>query len=240
MTIVGWAQIVLVLGAVIVAAVPLGAYIAHVLAGERTIFSRIFIPLERVFYRLSGVDPASEQSWFVYATSMLAFSLVGFLSLYAMQRLQNVLPLNPQGFDPVPADLAFNTSMSFITNTNWQNYSGETTMSSSRSDARAHGSQFRLRGDWSRHGLRAGAGLRARGIADRRQFLGRSDARDALRIAAVGDHRRSCARRVRNSADTRWLCRSDHARGSQADDIHWPRGEPGSDQGTWHQWRRLL
>ena len=84
MTIVGWAQIVLVLGAVIVAAVPLGAYIAHVLAGERTIFSRIFIPLERVFYRLSGVDPASEQSWFVYATSMLAFSLVGFLSLYAI------------------------------------------------------------------------------------------------------------------------------------------------------------
>jgi len=129
MTIVGWAQIVLVLAAVIVAAVPLGAYIAHVLAGERTIFSRVLIPVERAFYKLSGVDPAREQSWLVYATAMLAFSLVGFLSLYALQRLQNVLPLNPQGFDPVPADLAFNTSMSFITNTNWQNYSGETTMS---------------------------------------------------------------------------------------------------------------
>jgi K+-transporting ATPase ATPase A chain len=129
MTIVGWAQIVLVLAAVIVAAVPLGAYIAHVLAGERTIFSRVLIPIERAFYKLSGVDPAREQSWLVYATAMLAFSLVGFLSLYALQRLQNVLPLNPQGFDPVPADLAFNTSMSFITNTNWQNYSGETTMS---------------------------------------------------------------------------------------------------------------
>jgi K+-transporting ATPase ATPase A chain len=129
MTIVGWAQIVLVLAAVIVAAVPLGAYIAHVLAGERTIFSRVLIPIERAFYKLSGVDPAREQSWLVYATAMLAFSLVGFLSLYALQRLQNVLPLNPQGFDPVPADLAFNMSMSFITNTNWQNYSGETTMS---------------------------------------------------------------------------------------------------------------
>ena len=129
MTIVGWAQIVLVLAAVIAAAVPLGAYIAHVLAGERTIFSRVLIPVERAFYKLSGVDPAREQSWAVYASAMLAFSLVGFLSLYALQRLQNVLPLNPQGFDPVPADLAFNTSMSFITNTNWQNYSGETTMS---------------------------------------------------------------------------------------------------------------
>ena len=137
MTIVGWAQIVLVLAAVIAAAVPLGAYIAHVLAGERTIFSRVLIPVERAFYKLSGVDPAREQSWAVYASAMLAFSLVGFLSLYAMQRLQNILPLNPQGFDPVPADLAFNTSMSFITNTNWQNYSGETTMSSSHADAGA-------------------------------------------------------------------------------------------------------
>ena len=129
MTIVGWAQIALVLAAVLLAAIPLGAYIARVLAGERTVLSRVLIPVERVFYKLSGVDPAREQSWFVYATAMLAFSLVGFLSLYALQRLQSVLPLNPQGFDPVPADLAFNTSMSFITNTNWQNYSGETTMS---------------------------------------------------------------------------------------------------------------
>jgi len=94
---------------VIVAAVPLGAYIAHVLAGERTIFSRVLIPVERAFYKLSGVDAAREQSWLVYATAMLAFSLVGFLSLYALQRLQNVLPLNPTSFDPVPADLAFNT-----------------------------------------------------------------------------------------------------------------------------------
>jgi K+-transporting ATPase ATPase A chain len=129
MTIVGWAQIALVLAAVLLAAIPLGAYIARVLAGERTVLSRVLNPVERVFYKLSGVDPAREQSWLVYATAMLAFSLVGFLSLYALQRLQNVLPLNPQGFDPVPADLAFNTSMSFITNTNWQNYSGETTMS---------------------------------------------------------------------------------------------------------------
>jgi len=129
MTIVGWAQIALILAAVIAAAIPLGAYIARVLAGERVFLAPILAPIERAFYKLSGVDPAREQSWFVYTMAMLAFSIVGFLSLYALQRLQNLLPLNPQGFDGVPADLAFNTSLSFITNTNWQNYSGETTMS---------------------------------------------------------------------------------------------------------------
>ncbi|ARN83797.1 potassium-transporting ATPase subunit KdpA [Methylocystis bryophila] len=129
MTIIGWAQIALILAAVIAAALPLGGYIAKVLAGERTLLTPILAPVERIFYKLSGVDPAREQSWLVYTMAMLAFSVVGFASLYALQRLQNVLPLNPQGFDPVPADLAFNTSLSFITNTNWQNYSGETTMS---------------------------------------------------------------------------------------------------------------
>jgi potassium-transporting ATPase potassium-binding subunit len=129
MTIIGWVQISVVLVAVIAAAVPLSAYIARVLAGERTFLSPIFAPVERLFYKLSGVDPAREQSWLNYTMAMLAFSVVGFASLYALQRLQNVLPLNPQGFDGVPADLAFNTSISFITNTNWQNYGGETTMS---------------------------------------------------------------------------------------------------------------
>ena len=129
MTIYGWAQIALILVAVIAAAIPLGDYIARVLAGERTFWTPVLAPVERAFYRLSGVDPAREQSWLVYTMAMLAFSIVGFVSLYALQRLQNLLPLNPQGFDGVPADLSFNTSLSFITNTNWQNYSGETTMS---------------------------------------------------------------------------------------------------------------
>jgi len=129
MTIVGWAQIALILAAVIAAAIPLGGYIARVLAGERTFWTPVLAPVERAFYRLSGVDPAREQSWLTYTMAMLAFSIVGFASLYALQRLQNFLPLNPQGFDGVPADLSFNTSLSFITNTNWQNYSGETTMS---------------------------------------------------------------------------------------------------------------
>ncbi|HEY8065798.1 MAG TPA: potassium-transporting ATPase subunit KdpA [Methylosinus sp.] len=129
MNAIGLAQIAFVLAAVIVAAVPLSAFIARVLAGERNFLTPVILPVERAFYRLSGVDPAREQSWFVYTIAMLVFSVAGFVSLYALQRLQNVLPLNPQGFDPVPSDLAFNTSISFITNTNWQNYSGETTMS---------------------------------------------------------------------------------------------------------------
>jgi potassium-transporting ATPase potassium-binding subunit len=129
MSMTGVLQIAITLLLVFAAAVPLGGYIIRVMEGERVALSRVAAPVERLFHRLSGVDPAREQSWFVYTMSMLAFSLVGFLSLYALQRLQNVLPLNPRGFDGVAPDLAFNTSLSFITNTNWQNYSGETTMS---------------------------------------------------------------------------------------------------------------
>jgi len=125
----GVLQIAITLLLVFAAAVPLGGYVLRVMEGERVALSRAGAPVERLFYRLSGVEPTREQSWFVYTMSMLAFSLVGFLSLYALQRLQNVLPLNPRGFDAVAPDLAFNTSLSFITNTNWQNYSGETTMS---------------------------------------------------------------------------------------------------------------
>ncbi|TLG75565.1 potassium-transporting ATPase subunit KdpA [Methylocystis sp. B8] len=129
MTSIGLAQIAIVLIAVVVAAIPLGGYIARVLAGERTLLSPAFSPVERAFYKFSGVDPAREQSWLTYTMAMLAFSVIGFISLYALQRLQAYLPLNPQGFGGVPADLAFNTSISFVTNTNWQNYGGETTMS---------------------------------------------------------------------------------------------------------------
>ena len=128
MTFVGWFQIILVLVAVVAAAVPLGGYIAHVMSGKRTFLQPVFAPVERAFYAASGVDPAREQGWRSYALAMMAFSAAGFVTLYALQRLQAYLPFNPQGFDGVAPDLAFNTSISFITNTNWQNYSGETTM----------------------------------------------------------------------------------------------------------------
>ncbi|MDI7860495.1 potassium-transporting ATPase subunit KdpA [Rhizobiaceae bacterium n13] len=129
MSIIGWLQISLLFLAVLVAIKPLGLYMAKVFSGERTFLSPVLSPVERGFYALAGVDPAKEQGWRSYALAMLAFSAVGFAALYAILRLQAYLPLNPQGFGNVPPDLAFNTAVSFVTNTNWQNYGGETTMS---------------------------------------------------------------------------------------------------------------
>jgi len=129
MTWQGWMQIGLVLLAAAVAAKPLGLYMARVFAGERNFLSPVLGPVERGFYHLAGVDPDSEQGWLGYAFGVLTFSLVGMLLLYALLRLQGILPLNPQGFAGVPPDLAFNTAASFVTNTNWQSYGGETTMS---------------------------------------------------------------------------------------------------------------
>lgn len=129
MTLIGWLQISFLSLAVLVAIKPLGLYMARVFSGERTFLSPVLGRLERELYRVSGVNPEKEQSWLGYTLAMLAFSLAGLLTLYAMLRLQAYLPLNPQGFPGVPADLAFNTAVSFVTNTNWQNYAGETTMS---------------------------------------------------------------------------------------------------------------
>jgi potassium-transporting ATPase potassium-binding subunit len=129
MTLVGWLQISLLFLAVLLVIKPLGLYMARVFSGERTFLSPVLGRVERDLYRVSGINPEKEQSWLGYTLAMLAFSLAGFLALYAMLRLQAYLPFNPQGFPGVPSDLAFNTAVSFVTNTNWQNYAGETTMS---------------------------------------------------------------------------------------------------------------
>lgn len=122
-------QIALFIGLLFALTKPLGAYMARVFQGERTWLSPILSPLERAIYRVSGVDPAAEQRWTGYAAASLLFSLAGMVLLYVLQRLQGLLPLNPQGFGPVAPDLAFNTAASFTTNTNWQAYAGESTMS---------------------------------------------------------------------------------------------------------------
>jgi len=124
MTANGWIQIALFCLAVTVCVKPLGLYMARVFEGEVT-FLR---PVERFLYRLCGVK-GEEQHWTTYTIAMLAFSIAGFVSLYLLQRFQAALPFNPQGMTPVTPDLAFNTSVSFVTNTNWQSYVGETTMS---------------------------------------------------------------------------------------------------------------
>src|SRR5712692_2276714 len=108
---------------------PLGVYMTKVFSGEKTFGSRVLGPLERLIYRICRVDAASEHHWTTYTAAMLMFSLVSLLLLYLLQRLQYYLPLNPQQFAGVKPDLAFNTAVSFTTNTNWQAYSGESTMS---------------------------------------------------------------------------------------------------------------
>ncbi|HEV7534468.1 MAG TPA: potassium-transporting ATPase subunit KdpA, partial [Acidimicrobiia bacterium] len=129
MTAAGWAQLLVLLGLIAVTTPVLGAYLAKVYGGGRAPGDRVFLPVERAIYRACRVDPDREQRWTVYAYSLLAFSAVSGIVLYAQLRLQGHLPLNPDGMKAVPAGLSFNTAMSFLTNTNWQNYSGESTMS---------------------------------------------------------------------------------------------------------------
>jgi K+-transporting ATPase ATPase A chain len=129
MTALGWSQIVLltlVLGALVR---PLGGYLERVFTGNRTPLRAVFGSIESAIYRLAGVDPTTEQAWLGYALSLLTFNLIGFLTLYAVQRVQQILPLNPQRLVAVAPELALNTSISFVTNTSWQSYSGETTLS---------------------------------------------------------------------------------------------------------------
>src|SRR3984957_13121342 len=129
MTFNGWLQIALYCVLLVLITRPIGGYMTRVFNGERTLLSPVLGPLERGLYRVSGVDETREQHWIAYAIAMLAFSFAGFVVLYALQRLQAVLPFNPQGQTAVTPDLAFNTSVSFVTNTNWQSYVPETTMS---------------------------------------------------------------------------------------------------------------
>jgi K+-transporting ATPase ATPase A chain len=129
MTLEGWLQILLFCLVVVAITKPLGGYMTRVFAGEDTPLTPALRPLERVLYRLAGVDETAEQHWLSYAIAALVFTFAGFVTLYGLQRMQNMLPFNPAGQDAVSPDLAFNTSVSFITNTNWQSYVPETTMS---------------------------------------------------------------------------------------------------------------
>ncbi len=130
MTINGWLQILVFLGLILAVTKPLGVFMARVFARERTFLDPVLRPIERVLYRVTGVDETHEMRWTEYATAMLLFSAVSMLVLYLIQRIQGVLPFNPQHLGAVtPEHLAFNTAASFTTNTNWQAYSGETTMS---------------------------------------------------------------------------------------------------------------
>src|SRR5262252_6374583 len=210
MTINGWVQIALFSVIVILITRPFGGYMTRVFNGERTFLSPILRPIERAVYWCCGVDEKEEQHWLTYAVAMLFFSVVGFLTLYALQRLQWYLPFNPQGQTGVEQSLAFNTSVSFVTNTNWQSYVPETTM----------GYLVQMAGLTVHNFVSAATGIAlalalirffsARGQGDR-QFLGRSDPLDIIRTAATFDRHRALLRLAGHAAESRPLCRRDDA-----------------------------
>src|SRR5246500_3890287 len=129
MTVIGWIQIILYCAIIVALVKPLGWYMTRVFNGERTFLSPILRPVEAGLYAIAGVDERREQHWLTYTVAMLLFHVGGFVILYALMRFQAALPYNPAGQSAVAEDLSFNTAISFITNTNWQNYGGESTMS---------------------------------------------------------------------------------------------------------------
>jgi len=129
MTFIGWLQIILYCAIIIALTKPVGGYMTRVFNGEHTLLSPVLRPVETGIYYISGVDERREQHWLTYTVAMLLFHVGGFLIIYGLMRLQGVLPFNPAGQTAVAEDLSFNTAISFITNTNWQNYGGEGTLS---------------------------------------------------------------------------------------------------------------
>ena len=240
MTITGWLQIALFSVIVILITRPLGGYMTRVFAGERTFLSPVLRPVERAVYWCCGVDEKEEQHWLTYAVAMLFFSVAGFLSLYALQRLQWYLPFNPQGQTGVEPSLAFNTSVSFVTNTNWQSYVPETTMGYLVQMAGLTVHNFVSAATGIAHGAGADPRLRAARGQDNRQFLGRSDPLHALRPDADLDRGRPGAGLAGSAAESRRLCRCDDARRREADDRARPGRLAGGHQGARHEWRRVL
>jgi K+-transporting ATPase ATPase A chain len=129
MTVIGWLQIILFFAVVVALVKPLGGYMTRVFNGERTVLSPVLRPVEAGIYWISGVDERREQHWVTYTVAMLLFHVGGFLIIYGVMRLQALLPFNPAEMSAVAEDLSFNTAISFLTNTNWQNYGGESTVS---------------------------------------------------------------------------------------------------------------
>ena len=173
MTFAGWAQLIALIVVLGVTAPLLGRYMANVYDGGPSRLDRVFGPVERLIYRACRIDPEREQRWNIYALSLLAFSVVGFFLLYVMQRIQSSLPFNPTDMANVQPALAFNTAVSFVTNTNWQSYAGESTMSHLTQMVGSHGAELRLGGRGHGGDGRADPRPRPRRAAHDRQLLGR-------------------------------------------------------------------
>ncbi len=240
MTLAGWAQILVFCAIVVALAKPLGAHMTRVFEGERTFLSPILSPVERAFYALAGIDPKAEQRWTGYAASMLALNFVGFLALYAVLRLQDVLPLNPQGMSALSPDLSLNTAVSFTTNTDWQSYGGEVDARLFRPDDRADRAELPFRRNRHRAGCRHDPWICPPVGKRPRQFLGRHHALHALHPAANLPCVCDLPGLAGHAAEPVALCGRNHARRRQADHRARARRLADRDQDARHQWRRLL
>ena len=240
MTVIGWIQILLYCAIVVALVKPLGWYMTRVFNGEATFLSPVLRPVERGLYWIGGVDEKREQHWLTYTVAMLLFHVGGFLIIYGLMRLQALLPFNPQEQSAVAEDLSFNTAISFITNTNWQNYGGESTLSY----------LTQMVGLTHQNFLSAATGI-------------------ALAVALIRGFSRSSMRTIGNfwvdvtrctlyvllpicivytlflvwqgmPQTLRRLCRGHDAGRRQADHRGRARRLAGRDQDARHQWRRLL
>ena len=200
MTATGWFQIALFFVVVLLTTKPLGTYMVRVFQGQRTFLHPALRWLEVLTYKAIGVREDVEQRWTGYAASLLSFSIFGFLLVYLLQRAQGFLPFNPQHFNAgnVSPDLAFNTAASFVTNTNWQNYSGESTLSYFVQMAALTVQNFASAAAGVAVAIALVRGFARKQVEQHRQLLGGRDAGHALCVAAALDRSApfSCARRA--------------------------------------------
>ena len=249
MTANDWIQIVVYFVVLLALAVPLGHFMARVMSGEQTWLSRLGRPLERALYRFAGVAEDDEMTWTRYATALLVFSAACFAVVYLLQRLQGFLPANPAQFGAVSPALAFNTAVSFATNTNWQAYGGETTHELPHPGARPGSAELRFSGGWHRRGGGADARLCPRGEGNNRQFLGRPDPFHAIHTAPARAGVGPAARFAGRGADVAGLSgrragrappNLGHDRRHATDHRGRPSRQPDRHQAAGHQWWRLL
>ncbi len=245
----GILQIVVYFLLILAIAKPMGVYMTKVFAGERTFLHPVLRPLERLCYAAGGVKESVEQRWTQYAASLLAFSIFSFLILYLLQRLQGYLPLNPMGFGTAHApsgatamtpDLAFNTAASFTTNTNWQNYSGESTLSYlvQMLGLTMHNFTSAAAG----HRDRGGADPRIRAAAGKRdrEFLGGPGSGYGICADPAVDRHRTVVLLAGGDSERASLYSRDDAGRKSANHRAGAGGVAGSDQDAGDEWRWIF
>ena len=240
MTVIGWINIAVFCAVVVALVKPLGYFMTRVFNGERTFLTPVFRPVETALYRIAGIDERREQHWLTYTVAMLLFHIGGFILLYALLRLQGLLPFNPQDMSAVPPDLVLQHGRQLRHQHQLAELRRRKHDVLSRADAGPHASELPVGGDRHRAGRGADSRLFTRLRAGDRQLLGRSHPLHALHPAADLHRLRAVPGMAGHAADAGTLRRSDDARRRQADHCRRPGRLAGGDQDARHQRRRLL